>query len=261
MRRPALVTVLIAWAIYLFLIAPSLIVIPMSFNGTTELMFPPRSFSLHMYHEFFHGSDWLQATRQSIVVALGTMLLSVAAGIPAAYALTRADFPGKRLLSIILLAPMLVPTIVAALGLYLYLVHLGLAGTTAGLILGHTTLTTPFVIVIASASLRQLDANLETAARIMGAGPLMVFRRVVLPRLYPAAGAAALFAFLISFDEVVIAWFVSGVGTATLPVKMYSAIHWEVSPVLPVISTLLTLLSLVVCTIGALLRRRNAADV
>jgi putative spermidine/putrescine transport system permease protein len=88
-----------------------------------------------------------------------------------------------------------------------------------------------------------------------------VFRRIVLPRLYPAAVAAALFAFLISFDEVVIAWFVSGVGTATLPVKMYSAIHWEVSPVLPVISTLLTLLSLVVCTVGALLRRRGAADV
>ncbi len=260
MRRPALFTVVVAWTIYLFLIAPSLIVIPMSFNGTTELMFPPRTFSLHMFYEFFHGSDWLQATRESIVVALGTMLLSVAAGIPAAYALARADFVGKRLLSIILLAPMLVPTIVAALGLYLYLVHLGLAGTTTGLIIGHTTLTTPFVIVIANASLRQLDANLETAARIMGAGPLTVFRRVVLPRLYPAAGAAALFAFLISFDEVVIAWFVSGVGTATLPVKMYSAIHWEVSPVLPVISTLLTLLSLVVCTIGALLRR-SAADV
>src|SRR5579872_3113795 len=125
MRRPAPITVLIAWAIYLFLIAPSLIVIPMSFNGTTELMFPPRSFSLHMYHQFFLGSEWLQATRESVVVALGTMLLSVAAGVPAAYALTRADFVGKRLLGIILLAPMLVPTIVAALGLYLYLVHLG----------------------------------------------------------------------------------------------------------------------------------------
>ena len=149
MRRPALMTVLVAWAIYLFLIAPSLIVIPMSFNGSTELMFPPRSFSLHMYHEFFHGSDWLQATRESMVVAVGTMLLSVAAGVPAAYALARTEFAGRRLLGVVLLAPMLVPTIVGALGLYLYLVHLGLAGTTAGLILGHTTLTTPFVIVIA----------------------------------------------------------------------------------------------------------------
>ena len=149
---------------------------------------------------------------------------------------------------------MLVPTIVGALGLYLYLVHLGLAGTTAGLILGHTTLTTPFVIVIANASMRQIDPNLETAARIMGAGPLLVFRRVVLPRLYPAAVAAALFAFLISFDEVVIAWFVSGVGTATLPVKMYSAIHWEVSPVLPVIST-----SADAAIVGRVHGRRGAA--
>lgn len=261
MRRPALTTVVLAWVIYLCLIAPSLIVIPMSFNGTSELMFPPRSLSFHMYYEFFHGGDWLQATRESIIVAAGTTVLSVAAGVPAAYALGRAEFPGRRLLGVVLLAPMLVPSIVGALGLYLYLVRLGIAGTTAGLILGHTTLTTPFVIVITAASLRQLDPNLETAARIMGAGPLLVFRRVVLPMLYPAAIAAALFAFLISFDEVVIAWFVSGVGTATLPVKMYSAIHWEVSPVLPVISTLLTLLSLVVCTVGALLRRRGGADV
>jgi putative spermidine/putrescine transport system permease protein len=119
----------------------------------------------------------------------------------------------------------------------------------------------PFVIVTVAAGVRQLDPAIEFAATISGAPRRTVFFRVVLPQLVPSVIAGALFAFLISFDEVVIAWFISGVGTATLPVKMYSAIHWEVSPVLPVISTLLTLLSLVVCTVGALLRRRDAADV
>jgi len=232
----------------------------MSFNNSSELMFPPRVFSFRLYREFLYGGDWLVATRQSFIVALVTMVISVLAGVPAAYALVRASFPGRRLLGMVLLAPMLVPTIVVGLGLYLYLASFGLNGTTAGLIVGHTILTMPFVMVIAIASLRHLDINLEVAARVMGADQVTVFRRVVLPLLAPAIAAAGLFSFLISFDEVVVAWFISGVGTATLPVKMYSAIHWEVSPVLPVVSTLLTGLSLVVCTVGGALQERERAD-
>ncbi|MCC7047441.1 MAG: ABC transporter permease [Alphaproteobacteria bacterium] len=257
MQRPSLATAAVAWAFYIFLIAPSLIVIPMSFNNSSELVFPPRVLSLRLYREFIYGGDWLSATWQSFIVAFATTILSVLAGVPAAYALTRAHFPGRRLLGMVLLAPMLVPTIVIGLGLYMYLASFGLNGTTLGLILGHTILTTPFVIVIAMASLRHLDANLEVAAKVMGAGQLTVFRRIVLPLLAPAIGAAALFAFLISFDEVVVAYFISGVGTTTLPVKMYSAIHWEVSPVLPVVSTLLTGLSLVVCVLGSILQPKE----
>lgn len=261
MQRPSPAIAIGAWFCYLLLIAPSLIVIPMSFNDTTELVFPPTSLSLRLYREFLFGSDWLAATRQSFVVAICAAVLSIVAGVPASYALVRAEFPGKRILSMILLAPMLVPVIVVALGLYLYFSSLGLSGTTLGLVLGHTMLTTPFVMVVAMASLRHIDPNLEIAAKVMGAGQGLVFRRVVLPLLMPAVWAGLLFAFLISFDEVVAAWFISGVGTSTLPVKMYSAIHWEVSPVLPVVSTLLTALSLAVCVIGGLLQERGRHDV
>lgn len=257
MQRPSILTAAIAWVFYIFLIAPSLIVIPMSFNNSSELVFPPRVLSLRLYREFVFGSDWLPATWQSFVVALAATVLSVAAGIPAAYALTRANFPGHRLLGMMLISPMLVPTIVIGLGLYLYLSSFGLNGTTLGLVLGHSILTTPFVIVIAVASLRHLDANLEVAAKVMGASQFTVFRRIVLPLMAPAIGAAALFAFLISFDEVVVAYFISSMGTTTLPVKMYSAIHWEVSPVLPVVSTLLTGLSLVICVLGSILQPRE----
>ena len=260
MPRQSLLTIAAAWACYAFLIAPSLIVIPMSFNNSSELIFPPTTFSLRLYREFVGGADWMSATRQSFLVASLTTAVSVAVGIPAAYALARADFPGRRLLGMVLLAPMLVPTIAVALGLYLYFSSLGLSGSTLALVLGHSILTVPFVMDIAMASLWHIDANLEVAAKVMGAGQMTVFRRVVLPLLAPAAVAGALFAFLISFDEVVVAWFVSGIGTATLPVKMYSAIHWEVSPVLPVVSTLLTGLSLVVCTAGAALQKKDRAD-
>lgn len=260
MQRPSLAIAACAWICYLLLLAPSLVVVPMSFNDTSELVFPPHSLSLRLYREFFFSADWLPATRQSFLVATCAACLSIVLGVPASYALVRADFPGKRILAMILLAPMLVPVIVVALGLYLYFSSLGLNGTTLGLILGHTILTAPFVMVVTMASLRHIDPNLEIAAKVMGAGQWMVFRRIVLPLLMPAVGAGVLFAFLISFDEVVAAWFISGVGTSTLPVKMYSAIHWEVSPVLPVVSTLLTALSLAVCVLGGLLQERGRRE-
>ena len=251
MLKQSVLTITIAWLGYVFLIAPSLVVIPMSFGDTTEIVFPPRGYSLQLYREFFDGGEWMSATWQSFVVAAFTTVLALLCGVPASYVLVRGEFPGKRLLAMVLLAPMLVPVIIVALGLYLYFSSLGISGTTAGLVLGHTVITTPFVMVVTMASLRHLDANLETAALVMGADQLTVFLRVVLPPLGPAILAGALFAFLISFDEVVVAWFISGVGTTTLPVKMYSAIRWEISPALPVVSTLLTGLSLVVCVVTA----------
>lgn len=260
MPRLSIFTMALAWLCYVFLVAPSLIVIPMSFNNSSELIFPPTTFSLRLYREFLGGADWIAAVKQSFIVAALTTIVSVAVGIPAAYALSRAEFKGKRLLGMLLLAPMLVPTIAVALGLYLYFSTFGLNGTTTGQVLGHSILTVPFVMVIAASNLRHISVNLEIAARVMGAGQLLVFRRVVLPLLAPAIVAGALFAFLISFDEVVVAWFISGIGTTTLPVKMYSAIHWEVSPVLPVVSTLLTVLSLLICAIGAALQRGDPSD-
>ena len=152
---------------------------------------------------------------------------------------------------------MLVPAITVALGLYLYLSNFGLSGTTLGLILGHTVVATPFVIVTSMAGLRHVDEDLEKAALILGANRLTTFIKVTLPILRPAIIAGGLFAFLISFDEVVIAWFISQATTITLPVKMYSSIRWEISPVLAVVSTLLTVVSVLICLLAALVQKKG----
>lgn len=246
-----------AWCVYLLLALPSLIIIPMSFGTADELTFPPHAFSLHLYETYFFESNWMAATLESVEVACGAVVVSLVLGISAAYGLSRSEFPGKRVIAMFLLSPAFIPAIVLGLGLYLYLGVAHLAGTTGGLIISHGLVTTPFVILTVMAGLRHVDRNLEIAAAVMGAGRMYVLRQVTLPLLRPTILAAALFAFLISFDEVVISYFIAGVRTQTLPVKMYSAIHWEISPVLAAVSTLLTLLSLGVCVAVALLQKEH----
>jgi putative spermidine/putrescine transport system permease protein len=180
----------------------------------------------------------------------------LACGVCAAYALVRYEFPGKRLFSMFLLSPVLVPAVIVALGTYLYFSAIGITGTTSALIIAHALHTTPFVIVTATAGLRHVDVNLERAAEIMGAGRIRVLRSVTLPLMWPAIMAGAMFSFLISFDEVVLSWFISNVSTQTLPVKMYSSIQWEVSPVIATVSVLLTAFSLVICLLTAIVQRK-----
>ena len=246
-----------AWAGYAFLILPSLVVIPLSFGSGNEMVFPPSSYSLEQYRKYFYEANWLDATLLSFRLAAITAVASLLIGIPAAYGVVRGGFPGKQALLVFLLSPVLVPVIVIALGLYLYLSAIGLAGTATGLVMGHSLIAIPFVIVTAVAGLRHVDANLETAGAIMGAGPLRVFRTITLPLLRPAIFAGGLFAFLISFDEVVISTFISRAGFGTLPVKMFGSIQWEISPVLAAISTLLTVLTLAICLLGAALQRNS----
>jgi putative spermidine/putrescine transport system permease protein len=149
----------------------------------------------------------------------------------------------------------LVPVIVLGLGLYLNFAWLGLVGSTASLVIAHTVLVVPFIVVSVSSGLRQIDPALESVALLMGASRARVMRSVVLPQIRPAIAVGALFAFLISFDEVVVAYFLAGPTTMTLPVKMYSAIRWEISPVLAAISTLLTAASLLVCVVMLVLQK------
>jgi putative spermidine/putrescine transport system permease protein len=253
--RPTPFSIASAWVVYVFLIMPSLIVIPMSFGDKEEFQFPPDGISFYLYRQFFFESSWMDTTIQSFQVATISTAIALMFGISAAYGIVRGNFPGKQVLTLFLLSPILVPVIVVALGLYLYLSSFGIVGTTFGLVLGHVLHTTPFVIVMAMAGLKHVDPNLEAAARVMGAGQLYTLLRVTLPLLKPTIVAGALFAFLISFDEVVISYFISSTRTETLPVKMYSSIQWEISPVLAAISTLLTLLSLVVCVFASMMQK------
>jgi putative spermidine/putrescine transport system permease protein len=248
----------LGWFVLLFLIVPSLIVIPMSFGDKDELIFPPTTWSLYLYKQYFTQSGWMAVTFTSLRVAIWVTLSSLTLGVLAAYALVRGSFPGKRFLTLFLLSPIMIPSVVVALGLYLYFVDIGISGGELRLVLGHIVVTMPFVIVTAMAGLRHVDPYLEIAATIMGANRLTVLWKVTLPLLKPALIGGGLFAFLLSFDEVVIAWFVSRAGSQTLPVKMYSSIQWELSPVLAAISALLTLLSLIICVVVSIYSRKES---
>jgi len=251
----------LAWVGYLFLLLPSLIIIPVSFGGGQELAFPPKSFSLDLFIQFFNDAGWWTTAVQSAVVAVATTALSLLAGVPAAYAFSRSDFPGRRALEMLALAPMLVPVIVLGLGMYMHLAAMQMVNTLLGVVMAHTVLVLPFMLVCVSSGLRHADPALETVALMMGASRLRIFVQVVLPQIRSSVIVGALFAFLISFDEVVIAYFITGPDSTTLPVKMYSAIRWEISPILAAVSTLLTLLSLAIClTLMALQPPKPQAD-
>jgi len=233
--------------ILLFLLLPSLITIAISFGNSNQIVFPPRGFSFNLFRRFFAEEGWVSSTWLSIRVATLSTFLVLMLGVPAAYALTRGRFPGRRLLALFLLSPMLVPHVAIALALYVYFTEIGLSQGELRLVAAHSIATLPFVIVTAGAGLRHIDPALERAATVMGASRLTVLRRVTLPLLTPSIITSGLFAFLISFDEVVISWFVARPEYTTLPVKMFSSIQFEVSPVLAAISTMLTALSVVIC--------------
>ncbi len=235
-----------AWACYLFLLLPTLIVIPISFGNPGQIEFPPRQFSFALYRQFFSDPAWWGSLIQSLGVATATTVASLCLAVPAAYALARSRLSGRKLLRGLFMMPMLAPVVVLGLGLYLQYSSWGLLDTTAGLVLAHITLAAPFIMVSVMAGLGHADVALETVALIMGASRARIFFKVVLPQLAPAIAVGALFAFLTSLDEVVIAYFVTGTATMTLPVKMYSAIRWEISPVIAAVSTLLTVVSLAI---------------
>jgi|HigsolmetaAR203D_1030402.scaffolds.fasta_scaffold00388_13 ABC-type spermidine/putrescine transport system, permease component II len=239
----------IAWIGYLFLVLPSLVIIPISFGGDDELRFPPRRLSLSLFDQFFSEPSWWQAAIKSLVVASATTVLALAVGLPGAYALARSRFRGRRLVELLSIAPMLVPIIVLGLGMYMHLAAMSLVDSLGGVVLAHAVVVLPFMMVSIGSGLRHVDPALEMVATLMGASPLRVFWEVVLPQIKPSVMVGVLFAFLISFDEVVVSYFITGPASTTLPVKMYSAIRWEVSPVLAAVSTLLTLFSLAVCLV------------
>lgn len=259
-EQTSLFVKIVAIAVIVFLFIPSLVVIPMSFSDSREIMFPPKEFSFRLYREFFAGPEWVAATIESTIVAISAMILSVVTGVPVAYAIMRSRLKVMRVIRGLVMMPILVPSIVLGLGLYLYFARIGISGTTFSIVLGHAVHILPFVVIVTTAGLRQVDAKIEIAAQVLGASGIRTFFSVVVPMILPSILAASLFAFLISFDEVVIAWFLTSPRSMTLPIKMYSSIQWEVSPVLAAISTMLTVLSLAICVIGIILQERKASE-
>lgn len=259
LQAPHVAIRLAAYLVIGFLVIPTLVVVPLSFNGGRYLEFPPKSLSLRWYENFFHTASWVQSTELSFFIAVCVMIIAVVLGTGAAIALHRFKFRGKGLLFGFLISPLMIPVVVLALALYLYFSKLDLVATWFGIIFGQTILAIPFVLVNVYASLQNYPLTLERAASTLGAGSGTIFRRIMLPLIRPGVLAGALFAFMISFDEVVIALFLSGPGVSTLPVKMWHSLRFSVSPTIAAVSTMITTLSVSLFLIGDFLHRRSLA--
>jgi putative spermidine/putrescine transport system permease protein len=240
-----------------YLILPILIVFPMSLSSAEFLTFPPPGFSLKWFQRYFSDPAWLQPTYMSLQIATLTMLLSSALGTLAAISLVRSRFWGKAVANSLILAPMIIPVIIISIALYGFFSKIGLLGSRFGLVLGHTMVCVPFVVITVSASLKGFDESLERAAMICGATRLKAFMKITFPIIRPGMISGALFAFIISFDEIVISMFLCGIDTRTLPLKMWEGIRMEINPVIAAVSTLLICLSAVLLIFAELVRRRT----
>jgi putative spermidine/putrescine transport system permease protein len=230
----------LAIPVAVFLVAPLLIVVPMSFSTAISFEFPPPGYWFGYYRAYVGDDAWLGPTANSLVIALGTMALTMLLVIPASFGFVRYRFSGKGLANQLIMLPLIVPHVVTALGYYGFLGSLRLNGTHLGVIIAHTVLSVPVAFLVVCAALKGFDRNLERAAMSAGAGPLRTFIWVTLPVLRPGIMVGALFAFLHSFNEAVVAIFIGGRDAATLPKKMFESIRLESDPIIAVVSTLLT---------------------
>jgi putative spermidine/putrescine transport system permease protein len=248
----------LALLVALFLVAPMAIIVPMSFSTAISFEFPPPGYWTGYYAQYFASSSWLEATANSFVIAIGSTVFTLLVALPAAFGFVRHRFYGKSAFNLLVMVPVIVPAVVSALGYYGFLSLLHLVGTRSGVIVAHSVLSIPIAFLVVSASLKGFDRNLERAAMSAGAGPLRTFLYVTLPVLRPGILIGALFAFLHSFNEAVVAIFIAGRDASTLPKKMFESIRLESDPVIAVVSTLLTGAVLVGVLVSLVVRQRSA---
>jgi putative spermidine/putrescine transport system permease protein len=243
--------------VLLFLILPILIIVPISFSSGNVLAFPLPGFSLRWYETITGSPAWTDAARNSLIVGISATSLSMILGTMAAIGLARARFRFKPLVVGLVVSPILIPIVITAVGMYFFLVKVGLVGTYPGLILAHTALSVPFVVVTVMATLEGFDMSLMRAAASLGAPPLTAFRRVMLPIILPGVASGGLFAFATSFDEIVVTFFIAAPEQRTLPRQIFSGVREYVSPGIAAAATLLILISALLLTTVELLRRRS----
>ncbi|MFQ5783723.1 MAG: ABC transporter permease [Alphaproteobacteria bacterium] len=250
--------------IFLFLIAPILVIIPLSFNTEPYFTFThemltlqPSAFSLRWYQDIINNPQWLLAIENSIIVGFFATVLATGLGTVAALGLSRAYMPFRTMIMGILISPMIVPLIITAAGMYFFYSKIGLAQTLPGLILAHTALGTPFVVITVTATLIGFDHTLTRAAANLGANPTRTFFKVTMPLILPGVISGALFALITSFDEVVVVLFLAGFRQRTIPRQMWAGIREQISPTILAVATLLIVFSIGIMTMLELLRRRN----
>lgn len=230
--------------VLLFLLAPTLIVIPVSFSSTTSLVFPPAGWSTRWYEAFFSQEKWLSSLWVSLQVAFGTMIVATVTGVAASYALDQGRFASKGTMKTILVAPLAVPTILIAIGIFFVYAKLGfMLNTKAGMILGHTVVAMPFVILTMLAGFNSYDASQEMVARSLGANRLKAFLTVTLPQLKLSVATSMLLSFLISFDELIISLMVASGPMSTLPRVTFATLRDDLDPTLAAVSTLMLIVT------------------
>ena len=270
--------------IFLFLILPILIVLPLSFNvepyfsfTTGMLNFDPEAFSMRWYEDIlrngmampdaafswawlsdtWNNGQWIRAIRNSFFIGICATLLSTALGTLAAIGLSRSEMPYRRLIMSILISPMIVPLVITAAGMFYFYSQVHLSQTYVGVIMAHAVLGTPFVIITVTATLVGFDKSLVRASQSLGAGALTTFRKVQMPLIIPGVISGGLFAFITSFDEVVAVLFLASPEQRTIPRQMWSGIREQISPTILAVATLLVILSIILLTVLELLRRRS----
>lgn len=258
MRRPTTTLLhLYVAAMCVWLLAPIVIVVILAFSGDGYLHFPPSSLSLQWFARFFGNLQWRRALLSSLIIGAIACLVSTAIGFFAAYAFLRVEFRGKKLLLSLMLMPIIVPSIITAIAMYYLAGRLGLIGNYLWLGLCHAVIAMPIVLLILLAALHAVDPNLERAALGLGSGRVRVFCRVVLPIALPGVISAALFAFLASFDELLISLFLAGVRAETLPVHIWNSLNLQVEPTIAAVSAFLIAVTCVILAADGLLRHRR----
>jgi putative spermidine/putrescine transport system permease protein len=244
-------------AVLTFLALPILIVVPMSFSSAESLRFPPPGFSLRWYASFFNDPQWLEAAINSLVIGITSSTIALVLGTMAAYGLVRGLFQGRRIIEANFVAPMVLPPVIIAVALYIFYARLGILGSYWALIAAHAVLATPYVVLLMSLAIQAFDIRIEQVAMTLGASKAQMMLRVLLPNLLPNAAAAWLFAFVISFDEVVVTLFVSGTHL-TVPKRMFNQLVLQINPTITAIATLLILFSLTAVLLGSWLARGSS---
>ena len=275
---------LICTLIFVFLIAPVLIVIPLSFNAEpyftfTEKMlsFDPTGYSMRWYDmlltfgmtapdagrdgawwsDVWQNASWVRAAKNSMIIGLASTVVATVLGTVAALGLSRPEMPYRRTIMAILISPMIVPVIITATGLFFFYSATGLAGSYLGVVLAHATLGIPFVIITVTATLTGFDRSLSRAAASLGADPTTSFFKVTMPLILPGVISGALFAFVTSFDEVVVVLFVAAHDQQTIPRQMWNGIREQISPAILSVATILVVISILLLTVIEVLRRRS----
>ena len=250
--------------VFLFLIAPILVIIPLSFNAEPYFTFTEgmmaldkEAYSVRWYKDIATNPQWIFSAKNSIFVATFSTLIATVLGTLAALGLSQSHMPYRPLVMGVLISPMIVPLIITAAGMFFFYSQLGLTHTFTGLILAHTALGTPFVVITVTATLTGFDTNLIRASQSLGADTFSPFFKVIMPLILPGVISGALFAFITSFDEVVVVLFIGSIEQITIPKQMWAGLRQETSPVILSMATCLVLLSIALLTTVELLRRRS----